>query len=72
MGSESVSAASLPDEAQSVSSAGQSLINHMTLLALFGHGSMSDLSPLSGEERKSNFGAARSVNDPTQTSSRVR
>jgi hypothetical protein len=26
---------------------------------------MSDLSPLSGEERKSNFGAVRSVDDPT-------
>jgi len=25
---------------------------------------MSDLSPLSGEERKSNFGAVRSVDDP--------
>ena len=29
-----------------------------------GHGPMSDLSPLSVEERKSNFGAARSVEDP--------
>jgi hypothetical protein len=28
---------------------------------------MSDLSPLSGEEQKSNFGAARSVDDPEQT-----
>ena len=28
---------------------------------------MSDLSPLSGEERKSNFGAVRSVEDPFQT-----
>ncbi len=28
-----------------------------------GHGRMSDLSPLSGEQRKSNFGAARSVDD---------
>jgi hypothetical protein len=36
-------------------------------LALFGHGAMSDSSPLSGEERKSNFGAARSVDDPTAT-----
>jgi hypothetical protein len=26
------------------------------------------LSPLSGEERKSNFGAARSVDDPERTS----
>src|SRR6266436_3760206 len=29
---------------------------------------MSDLSPLSGEERKSNFGAVRSVDDPERTS----
>ena len=29
--------------------------------ALFGHGPMSDLSPLSEEERKSNFGAAKTV-----------
>jgi hypothetical protein len=29
---------------------------------------MSDLSPLSGEERKSNFGAVRSVVDPERTS----
>jgi hypothetical protein len=28
---------------------------------------MSDLSPLSGEERKSNFGAVRSVDDPKPT-----
>ena len=28
---------------------------------------MSDLSPLLGEERKSNFGAVRSVDDPTET-----
>jgi hypothetical protein len=34
-----------------------------------GHGPMSDLSPLSGEERKSNFGAVRSVDDPNATSS---
>src|SRR5260370_33350447 len=34
------------------------------LLALFGHGAMSDLSALLGEERKSNFGAVRSVVDP--------
>ena len=33
-------------------------------LAPNGHGRMSDLSPLSGEQRKSNFGAARSVDDP--------
>jgi hypothetical protein len=36
-------------------------------LALFGHGPMSDLSPLSGEERKSNFGDVRSVPDPERT-----
>jgi hypothetical protein len=29
---------------------------------------MSDLRPLSGEERKSNFGAVRSVDDPKLTS----
>ena len=34
-------------------------------MARNGHGPMSDLSPLSGEERKSNFGAVRSV-DETQ------
>jgi hypothetical protein len=28
---------------------------------------MSDLSPLSGEERKSSFGAVRSVDDPKRT-----
>ena len=33
-------------------------------LALFGHGPMSDLSPLSGVERKLDFGAVRSVDDP--------
>src|SRR5204863_9147772 len=33
-------------------------------MALFGHGAMSDLSPLSGVKRKSNFGAAKSVDDP--------
>ena len=38
-----------------------------TISAPNGHGSMSDLSPLSGEERKSNFGAVRSVDDPTAT-----
>ena len=37
------------------------------LLARNGHGAMSDLSPLSGEERKSNFGAVRSVVDPSET-----
>ena len=37
-------------------------------MARNGHGPMSDLSSLSGEERKSNFGAVRSVDDPDQTS----
>src|SRR6266404_1655603 len=40
----------------------------LPLLAPNGHGRMSDLSPLSGEQRKSNFGAARSVDDPEETS----
>jgi hypothetical protein len=35
-------------------------------MALFGHGAMSDLSPLSGVKRR-NFGAVRSVDDPTRT-----
>jgi hypothetical protein len=34
------------------------------LLALFGHGAMSELSPLSEVERKSDIGAVRSVDDP--------
>src|SRR5882724_9791082 len=33
-----------------------------------GHGPMSDLSPLSGVKRKSNFGTVRSVDDPERTS----
>ena len=37
------------------------------LLAQNGHGAMSELSPLSGEERKSNFEVVRSVDDPTET-----
>jgi ABC-type uncharacterized transport system substrate-binding protein len=37
------------------------------LLAQSGHAAMSDLSPLSGEERKLDFGAVRSVDDPKQT-----
>ena len=36
-------------------------------LARNGHGSMSDLSSLLWEERKSNFGAVRSVDDPERT-----
>jgi hypothetical protein len=37
-----------------------------------GHGPMSDLSPLSGVKRKSNFGAVRSVDDPKRTLGAVR
>src|SRR6478752_4641619 len=37
------------------------------MLALFGHALMSDLSPLSGEERKLDFEAARSAFDPQRT-----
>jgi hypothetical protein len=40
-------------------------------MALFGHGAMSDLSPLSGVERKLDFGAVRSVFDPNRTSGQV-
>src|SRR5260370_15436255 len=40
----------------------------LPLLALFGHGAMSDLSPLSGVKRKSVFGAVRSAFDPSATS----
>ena len=36
-------------------------------VALFGHGAMSDLSPLSGVKRKLDFGAVRSAFDPLQT-----
>ena len=44
------------------------MLHSMSLLvALFGHGLMSDLSPLLGEERKSNFGVVRSVDDPIET-----
>jgi hypothetical protein len=39
-----------------------------TISALAGHGSMSDLSPLSEAKRKSDFGAVRSVFDPQRTS----
>jgi hypothetical protein len=34
------------------------------LLALFGHGPMSELSPLSGVKRKLDFGAVRAAFDP--------
>src|SRR6478736_1294989 len=40
-------------------------------MAHLGHAVMSDLSPLSGEERKSNFGAARSALDPISDISAV-
>jgi hypothetical protein len=36
-------------------------------MALFGHGAMSELSPLSGVKRKSKFGTATSVIDPERT-----
>ena len=36
-------------------------------MAHLGHGVMSDLSPLSGVERKLDFGAARSPLDPSRT-----
>src|SRR5882762_2296453 len=35
-------------------------------LALFGHGAMSDLSPLSGVEQRSDFGAVRTAFDPSR------
>src|SRR5204863_2884279 len=38
-----------------------------TAWALFGHGAMSDLSPLSGVKRKLDFGAVRAAFDPTRT-----
>ena len=37
------------------------------LAALFGHGAMSDLSPLSGAKRKLDFGAVRAAFDPNAT-----
>src|SRR5258705_6694147 len=43
-----------------------------TVSAQLGHGEMSDLSPLSGVKRKSNFGAVRSVDDPQQTCGKSR
>jgi len=42
--------------------ASRSLVNAV-VGTLFGHGPMSDLSPLSGGERKLDFGAVRSVDD---------
>src|SRR5258705_13768278 len=44
------------------------MMRRLPLMARNGHGPMSDLSPLSGEERKSNFGAVRSVDDPQRSS----
>ncbi len=38
-----------------------------SLMALFGHGAMSDLSPLSGVKRKLDFGAVRAAFDPERT-----
>ena len=43
---------------------GQELAN-VSAMILLGHGPMSYLSPLSGGERKSNFGPVRSVDDPS-------
>jgi hypothetical protein len=39
-------------------------------LALFGHGAMSDLSPLSGVKRKLDFGAVRAAFDPPRSCGR--
>ena len=36
-------------------------------MALFGHGAMSDLSPLLGVKRKLDFGAVRAAFDPQRT-----
>jgi hypothetical protein len=45
---------------------GRCLLRCMSLLlALFGHGEMSELSPLSGVKLKSDFGAVRAAFDPT-------
>src|SRR5436305_15033024 len=38
-----------------------------SLMALFGLGAMSDLSPLSGVKRKLDFGAVRAAFDPQRT-----
>ena len=38
------------------------------LLALLGHGARSELSPLPGVKRKSDFGAVRAALDPERTS----
>jgi hypothetical protein len=39
----------------------------LPVLALFGHGAMSGLSPLSGVKQKLDFGAVRAAFDPTGT-----
>jgi hypothetical protein len=39
----------------------------LPVLALFGHGTMSELSPLTGAKRKSDLGAVRSAFDPERT-----
>jgi len=41
--------------------------NRLRMLALFGSGATSDLSPLSGANRKWDFGATKTVVDPTET-----
>jgi len=43
-------------------------LNDVAYWALFGHGAMSDLSPLSGVKRKLDFGAVRAAFDPSETS----
>jgi hypothetical protein len=43
----------------------------LPLMARTGHGLMSDLSPLSGVERKLDFGVVRSAFDPKADISRV-
>jgi hypothetical protein len=45
-----------------------SFIFECRLLALFGHGAMSELSPLSGVKRKLDLGAVRSAFDTERTS----
>src|SRR6202048_2043557 len=42
----------------------RAIAQRFSALARLGHAPMSDLSPLSGEERKLDFGAVRSVDDP--------
>ena len=45
------------------------LLRCMSLVvALFGHGAMSELSPLSGVKLKSDFGAVRAAFDPKRAS----